>query len=120
MKRLFWLLFVAATSCSVGPQVPKGQLTVEGRGAEALTNQGDPLMVTGQSARKVPVDFAKGYVKGISDQVKRTYWDQQANQRASDDSLAGKIRYYNASLPERPDENGIIRVQRDVVIPIVE
>ena len=62
------------TSCSVGPTVPKGQVTVQGRGAEALTNQGDPLLDTGGDEKKIPLEFAKGYAKGISDQVKRTYW----------------------------------------------
>jgi hypothetical protein len=47
---------------------------VQGRGSEALTNQGDPLMATGSDERKVPIYFAKGYAKGISDQVKRNYW----------------------------------------------
>jgi hypothetical protein len=40
-----------------------------------LTNQGDPLMATGTDERKVPIDFAKGYTKGVSDQVKRNYLD---------------------------------------------
>jgi hypothetical protein len=44
---------------------------MQGRGSEALTNQGDPLMATGIDERKVPIDFAKG----VSDQVKRNYWD---------------------------------------------
>ena len=53
--------------------MPKGQVTVQGRGSEALTNQGDPLMATGIDERKVPIDFAKGYTKGVSDQVNRNY-----------------------------------------------
>ena len=32
----------------------------------------------------------------------------------------GKIRYYNATIPEHQDPNGVVRVQREVVIPIVE
>ncbi len=31
-------------------------------------------MATGSDERKVPIDFAKGYAKGISDQVKQNYW----------------------------------------------
>ena len=108
------------TSCSVGPTVPKGQVTVQGRGAEALTNQGDPLLDTGGDAKKVPLEFAKGYAKGISDQVKRTYWAQQESQRTSAADNQGQIKYYNATIPQHEDEDGVVRVQRQVVIPIVE
>jgi hypothetical protein len=120
MKRLGVAFYLLVVGCTVGPTVPKGQVTVQGRGSEALTNQGDPLMTTGSDERKVPVDFAKGYAKGISDQVKRNYWAQQENQRAPQDDNQGKIRYYNATIPEHQDSNGVIRVQREVVIPIVE
>jgi hypothetical protein len=74
MKRLGAAFYLLVVGCTVGPTVPKGQVTVQGRGSEALTNQGDPLMTTGSDERKVPIDFAKGYAKGISDQVKRNYW----------------------------------------------
>jgi hypothetical protein len=116
--RLAFCFLIA--SCTVGPTVPKGQVTVQGRGSEALTNQGDPLMATGTDERKVPIDFAKGYAKGISDQVKRNYWAQQEDQRTPPDDNVGKIRYYNATIPAHQDPNGITRVQREVVIPIVE
>jgi hypothetical protein len=106
-------------ACTVGPTVPKGQLTIQGRGAEALTNDGDPLVGNGVNARKVPVEFAKGYTKGISDQVKRGYWARQDAQK-SDPDVQGRIRYYDATLPERQDADGVVRVQRRVVIPIVE
>ena len=106
-------------ACTVGPTVPKGQLTMQGRGAEALTNDGDPLLGDGVGARKVPVEFAKGYTKGISDQVKRGYWARQDAQK-SDPDVQGRIRYYDATLPEREDPDGVVRVQRRVVIPIVE
>ena len=62
---VFCLLFL---SCTVGPTVPKGQRTIQGKGSEALTNDGDPLLNGGMDVRKVPVEFAKGYTKGISDQ----------------------------------------------------
>jgi hypothetical protein len=120
MKCLGAALCLLVVGCTVGPTVPKGQITVQGRGSEALTNQGDPLMTTGTDERKVPIDFAKGYAKGISDQVKRNYWAQQENQRTSQDDNQGKIRYYNATIPEHQDPSGVIRVQREVVIPIVE
>ena len=106
-------------ACAVGPTVPKGQLTIQGRGAEALTNEGDPLLGDGVGARKVPVEFAKGYTKGISDQVKRGYWARQDAQK-SDPDVQGRIRYYDATLPEREDPDGVVRVQRRVIIPIVE
>jgi hypothetical protein len=120
MKGLGLTLCLLLAGCTVGPTVPRGQVTVQGRGAEALTNQGDPLMTAGVDERKVPIDFAKGYAKGISDQVKRSYWTQQENQRTLQDDNLGKIRYYNATIPEHQDANGVIRVQREVVIPIVE
>jgi hypothetical protein len=120
MKKSGFFLRLLITSCTVGPTVPKGQITVQGRGAEALTNQGDPLMASGADERKVPIDFAKGYAKGLSDQVKRNYWAQQENQRSAQEDNQGKIRYYNATIPEHQDSSGVIRVQREVVIPIVE
>jgi hypothetical protein len=107
-------------SCTVGPSVPKGQLTLQGRGSEPLTNEGDPLSNTGIDARKVPIEFAKGYTKGVSDEVKRTYWARQEAQKMTDADLQGRVRYYNATIPERQDSNGVIRVQREVIIPIVE
>jgi hypothetical protein len=120
MKRIWILVCVVLTSCTVGPNVPKGEATLQGRGAEALTNEGDPLVSSGMEARQVPVEFAKGYTKGVSDQVKRTYWARQDAQKTADDDLEGRVRYYNATIPERQDSNGVIRVQREVVIPIVE
>jgi hypothetical protein len=107
-------------SCTVGPTVPKGQRTIQGKGSEALTNEGDPLLNDGMEVRKVPVEFAKGYTKGISDQVKRTYWERQESQKTADEDLRGRTRYYDATIPERKDANGVIRVQREVIIPIVE
>jgi hypothetical protein len=120
MKHLGLLLSLILAGCTVGPNVPKGQLTMQGRGSEALTNQGDPLMATGEDERKVPIEFAKGYAKGISDQVKRTYWAQQESQRTSKAESEGQMKYYNATIPQHQDPDGVVRVQRDVVIPIIE
>lgn len=114
----FALLMIAG--CTVGPTAPKGQLTMQGRGSEALTDEGDPLLTQGMDVRRVPVDFAKGYTKGISDQIKRTYWAQQQSQRARPEDAEGRIRYYNATIPEHEDAAGVVRVRREVVIPIVE
>jgi hypothetical protein len=120
MKGIRIVLCLILTSCTVGPNAPKGEATVQGRGSEALTNEGDPLVSSGMDARKVPIEFAKGYTKGVSDQVKRTYWAHQDSQKTADEDLQGRIRYYNATIPERQDSNGVIRVQREVIIPIVE
>jgi hypothetical protein len=120
MKWLAVALCVIWAGCTVGPNVPKGEATIQGRGSEALTNEGDPLVTSGLNARQVPLEFAKGYTKGISDQVKRTYWAHQDAQKTAEEDLQGRIRYYNATIPERQDTNGVIRVQREVVIPIVE
>ena len=122
MTKMVGVLIITGivAGCSVGPTVPKGQLTIQGRGAEALTSQGDPLLDTGGDEKKVPLEFAKGYAKGISDQVKRTYWAQQESQRTSAVENQGQIKYYNATIPEHQDEDGVVRVQRQVVIPIVE
>jgi hypothetical protein len=120
MKRISLALTFILAGCTVGPTAPKGELTVQGKGSEALTNEGDPLVSSGMDARSVPLEFAKGYTKGVSDQVKRTYWARQEAQSTADDDLQGRIRYYNATIPERQDANGVVRVQRQVIIPIVE
>jgi hypothetical protein len=120
MKSLSLACCFLVASCTVGPTVPKGQRTIQGRGSEALTNDGDPLLNSGMDVRKVPVEFAKGYTKGISDQVKRTYWERQESQKTADQDLEGRTRYYDATIPERQDANAVTRVQRQVIIPIVE
>ena len=115
---------IALASCSgPAPVVPRGQLTVTGRGTQVLTDKGDALMETGASARKVPADFAAGYTKGISDEVKRSYWEQQDDEaRAAQGgySDAGELKLYDVSVPEHRDGDGVIRVERRVKIPIVE
>jgi hypothetical protein len=120
MKYLTVAVCLLVGGCTVGPNVPKGQRTIQGKGSEALTNEGDPLLNNGIDVRKVPVEFAKGYTKGISDQVKRTYWQRQESQKTADDDLQGRTRYYDATIPERQDTDGVIRVQRQVIIPIIE
>jgi len=120
MKRIRFALLLLLASCTVGPTAPKGESSVQGRGAEALTNEGDPLLTSGLDARKVPIEFAKGYTKGVSDQVKRMYWAQQESQKTADEDIEGRTRYYNATIPQHEDSDGVIRVRRDVIIPIVE
>jgi hypothetical protein len=115
---LLWAIVLAG--CSVGPTTPKGEVTLQSRGSESLTNEGDPLVGAGSAVRKVPLEFAKGYTKGVSDQIKRTYWAQQEAQKPKTDAAEGRVRYFNATIPERQDFNGVIRVQREVIIPIVE
>jgi hypothetical protein len=106
---------LAAVGCSSLQQ--KGTVTIEGRGAQLLTDRGDPLMQTGKYARKVSADFATGYAKGISDQVKREYWAQQGNQGCNKE---GHVVLYDATIPSRTDSNGVKRTERQVVVPIVE
>jgi hypothetical protein len=89
--------------CTVGPSVPKGVITVQRRGSEALTNDGDPLVSTGTDAHKGPIEFAKGYTKGVSDQVERTYWARQNAQKTADQELEGRLHYYNATIPEHQE-----------------
>jgi hypothetical protein len=120
MKRMGLAVTLILVSCTVGPTVPKGELSVQGRGAEALTNQGDPMFNSGLDGRAVPIEFAKGYTKGVSDQVKRMYWSRQDAQKTADEDLEGRTRYYNATIPQHEDSNGVIRVRREVIIPIVE
>jgi hypothetical protein len=120
MRLLTIGLAACLVGCTVGPSVPKGQVTLQGRGSEALTQDGDPLLINGIDVRKVPVEFAKGYTKGISDQIKRHYWAQQLAQRDRGAEVEGRIRYYNATIPQREDSGGVVRVSREVVIPIVE
>lgn len=95
----------------------KGTVTIEGRGAELLTDRGDPLMQTGKYARKVSADFATGYSKGLSDQIKRQYWSQQGGQQVNKD---GHVVLYDATIPSKVDSDGVRRTERNVVIPIVE
>lgn len=120
MRRIGLVVSLILASCTVGPTVPKGELTVQGKGAEALTTQGDPMLNSGLNGRAVPIEFAKGYTKGVSDQVKRMYWARQEAQKTADEDLEGRTRYYNATIPQHEDSDGVIRVQREVIIPIVE
>jgi hypothetical protein len=120
MKWMGLMISLIFASCTVGPNVPKGEITVQGKGAEALTNEGDPMLNSGLDGRAVPIEFAKGYTKGVSDQVKRMYWARQEAQKTADEDLEGRTRYYNATIPQHEDSEGVIRVQREVIIPIVE
>ena len=67
MKYASLAFSLLVVSCTVGPTVPKGQRTIQGKGSEALTNESDPLLSSGMDVRNVPVEFAKGYTKGISE-----------------------------------------------------
>lgn len=78
------------------------------------------MLNSGLDGRAVPIEFAKGYTKGVSDQVKRMYWARQEAQKTADEDLEGRTRYYNATIPQHEDSDGVIRVQREVIIPIVE
>jgi hypothetical protein len=50
-------------SCTVGPTAPKGQRTIQGKGSEALTNDGDPLLNSGIDVRNVLWSLQKGIRK---------------------------------------------------------
>ena len=74
-------------------------------------------MSTGKYAKQVTADFAEGYSKGISDHIKREYWDQQNSQGHNPE---GRVTLYDATIPSRTDSDGVRRVERNVVVPIVE
>jgi hypothetical protein len=95
----------------------KGTVTIEGRGAKLLTDRGDQLMSTGKYAKKVGPDYSEGFAKGISDQIKREYWNQQQSQAGNPD---GHIVLYGATIPSRIDSAGVRRVEQNVTVPIVE
>jgi hypothetical protein len=109
---------------------PRGSLTVQGRGAQLLTQRGDALMDTGIYAKKdLPKDFVEGYAKGINDQLHREYFSHQAEQALPGTPAAthgpapnpdGKTNYYQMIVPEHTDEDGVNRVPRSVTVPIVE
>ena len=113
---------ILLAGCSTAPVVPKGETTLRGRGAQVLTERGDPMMQTGE-ARKVPAAFAAGYAKGISDQAKRSYWQQQDDEASASQagySDSGKVKLYDVTVPEHRDGDGVIRVERRVKIPMIE
>lgn len=125
---------VALCACANSPE-QRGTVTIQGRGARELTQRGDPLMGTGKYAEKnVPKEFAMGYGKGISDQVKREYWamqDEVSTRRAdpapspapqgSSAPGPGATHYYRVTLPESVDpDTGVLQAPRDVMVPINE
>src|SRR5689334_19315538 len=76
---LFLCLSVGLAGCS-GIQ-PRGSVTMLGRGAQLLTERGDPLMGTGVYAqRNVPKDYAEGYTAGVASQLHREYLSLQQQQ----------------------------------------
>jgi len=113
---LAWIV-VGLVGCSSIQQ--RGTVTMAGRGAAELTDRGDPLMGTGVYAKDVPKEFAMGYAKGVSDETKREYWAVQDAQQAPP-SGSGKTVYYDLTIPEHKDQDGVDRAQRQVVVPIVE
>ena len=122
MKRNVFLLGLAALCAGCSTPGQPGSVTIEGRGAGALSQRGDPLMDTGQYAKKVPKEYAMGYAKGISDAGWREYWrmqDQQAIPRQTP-SNGGHINYYPVTIPEGTDGDGVNHAPREVVVPIVE
>jgi hypothetical protein len=81
MKKLI-LLGLVGLCGGCGSIQQRGTVTVEGRGAELLTQRGDQLMQTGVYAkRNVSKDFSEGYAKGMADMTWREYWSMQDAQR---------------------------------------
>jgi hypothetical protein len=129
MKRKLLLVSLCGlVLCGCSTVEQKGTVTIQGRGAKLLTAKGDRLMNTGVYAKKdVPAEFAEGYAKGISDEVKREYWsmqDEQANPVRSSSSgtgaAEGKTNYYNLTIPAHVDPDGVNHAQQQVSVPMVE
>ena len=111
------VLLTAVAGCTTTQ--PKGTVTIQGRGSQVLTDKGDPLLGEGVESRRVSKDFAAGYAKGISDNVKRGYW-ARADAQQSVGTDEGRQVYYDATVPEHKDRFGVRRVEREVIVPIVE
>ena len=113
------ICFFAA--CGTAPSVEHGVITTQGRGAVALANDGDPLLETGASARKVSADFAKGYAKADIDNAHREYFARVRSATGGNAAEAeGRPTLYDLTLPERTDSGGIVRAPRPVVLSVVE
>jgi hypothetical protein len=75
--RLLLLASLCLSGCVITPH-DRGETTTAMRGAQRLATKGDPLMPTGvYSGRDVSPDWAAGYQAGLTDAVKREYWDIQ-------------------------------------------
>ena len=92
-------------------------VTIEGRGARFYDENGQPVAGSGRYYKKVTEGFASGYSEGISEQLRREYWSKQASRSANRE---GHVTLYDATVPSRVDPDGVRRVERNVVVPIVE
>ena len=109
------------SGCADAPYSDPGVVSVQGRGAVALAQKGDPLLGTGSEAKKVSTDFAKGYAKADIDNAKKEYFERlHAATGATADGAEGRPVLYDLTLPERPDSGGIVRAPRPVILSIVE
>jgi len=121
------LLFSAAALCvaaftgCTAPSAEKGLMTTQGRGAVELSKHGDPLLETGDSARKVTPEFAKGYAKADIDNAHREYFSRLRAATGADHSEdEGRQTLYDLTLPERTDSTGIARAPRPVIVSVTE
>ena len=123
-SRLLWpaaALCVAALSACTAPSAEKGLITTQGRGAVELSRHGDPLLETGDSARKVTPDFAKGYAKADIDNAHREYFARLRAATGADHSEdEGRQTLIDMTLPERTDSSGIVRAPRPVVVSVTD
>ena len=95
----------------------KQNVTIEGRGARFYDENGQPIAGSGRYYKNVTEGFASGYSEGISEQLRREYWSKQASRS---DNREGHVTLYDATFPSRADGDGVRRVERNVVVPIVE
>jgi hypothetical protein len=103
------------SGCSSFPSNQK--VAIEGRGARFYDENGQPITASGRYYKKVTEGFASGYSEGISEQLRREYWSKQASRSVNRD---GHVTLYDATVPSRVDSEGVRRVERNVVVPIVE
>jgi hypothetical protein len=95
----------------------KQNVTIEGRGARFYDENGQPIAGSGRYYKNVTEGFASGYSEGISEQLRREYWNKQASQSTNRE---GHVVLYDATIPSRVDADGVRRVERNVVVPVVE
>jgi len=115
---LIFLTTIGSLWLSGCSSFPSNQnVTIEGRGARFYDENGQPITGSGRYYKKVTEGFANGYSEGISEQLRREYWSKQASRSANRE---GHVTLYDATIPSRADADGVRRVERNVVVPIVE
>lgn len=124
MKTTLFTLVLLLSGCAHLSN--KGGVTLVGRGAQLLHQQGDPVLQTGQFTKEVSPDFAAGMAKQKTDDVWNDYWALAAAHATtpSPDSPSEKDAVhrveYPVVVPERPDSGGVIHAKRPSVIEVNE